>query len=107
MKGFPIHPCDRGNKNPLGLEYIPWEAIQSHEAQAINNHGQSLEILAKRHGLSFYEMYCVLSDIQDVENAHKYSAETFMYAVLKRIGIFYCGKCEKEDKLYDESKKCG
>lgn len=55
-KRFPIL-----NSNPK--EYIPWEIIQKHEKQALKNHGgESLEILAKRGGLSWYEAQCVLSD---------------------------------------------
>lgn len=55
-KQFPII-----NSNPK--EYIPWEIIQKHEKQAKKNHGgQSLETLAKRGGLSWYEAQCVLSD---------------------------------------------
>jgi len=41
---------------------IPWEAISTHESQARANHGQSLEVLAQRGGLSPYELLAVLLD---------------------------------------------
>ena len=50
MKRFPIQ----------GGPSIPWEAVADHEQQAQNNHGQSLEELARRAGLGPGELYCVL-----------------------------------------------
>lgn len=41
---------------------IPWESIAPHEAQALKNHGQSLERLASRGGLSWCEALAVLRD---------------------------------------------
>ena len=41
---------------------IPWESIATHEAQALRNHGQSLEKLASRGGLSWCEALAVLRD---------------------------------------------
>ena len=41
---------------------IPWEAISAHEPQARANHGQSLDALAQRGGLSPYELLAVLFD---------------------------------------------
>lgn len=43
-------------------EYIPWDSIAPHENQALINHGQSLETLASRGGLSWCEALAVLSD---------------------------------------------
>ena len=43
-------------------EYIPWDAIAPHEAQALRNHHQTLERLAERGGLSWVEAYAVLTD---------------------------------------------
>ena len=43
-------------------ETIPWESIASHKAQALINHGQSLEKLASRGGLSWCEALAVLRD---------------------------------------------
>lgn len=42
---------------------IDWNLIAPHEKQAMENHcGQTLEQLARRHGLSWYELLCVLLD---------------------------------------------
>ena len=41
---------------------IPWAKIAPHEAQAKINHGQTLEMLAKRGGLEQSEMVAVLED---------------------------------------------
>jgi hypothetical protein len=41
---------------------IPWEAISTHEHQARANHGQPLDLLAQRGGLSPYELLAVLFD---------------------------------------------
>jgi hypothetical protein len=47
----------------LGVpDSIPWATISPHEHQARANHGQSLEILAQRGGLSPYELLAVLLD---------------------------------------------
>lgn len=44
-------------------ESIDWNLIAAHEKQAMENHcGQTLEQLARRHGLSWYELLCVLLD---------------------------------------------
>lgn len=41
---------------------IPWEVIALHERQANLNHGHSLETIARRGGLSPYELLAVLLD---------------------------------------------
>lgn len=43
-------------------ESIDWNLIAPHEKQAMENHGQTLEKLARRHGLSWYELLCVMAD---------------------------------------------
>lgn len=44
-------------------ESIDWNLIAPHEKQAMENHcGQTLGQLARRHGLSWYELLCVLLD---------------------------------------------
>ena len=44
-------------------ESIDWNLIAPHEKQALENHcGQTLEQLASRHGLSWYELLCVMAD---------------------------------------------
>jgi len=42
------------------LKAIPWEAIALYEAQAHANHGQSLQTLAARGGLSPHEAMAVI-----------------------------------------------
>ena len=41
---------------------IPWELIEPHRQQAMENHGQTLERLAERGGLSFDEAAAVLEN---------------------------------------------
>lgn len=44
-------------------EYIPWDVLAPHEAQAMKNHGgQTLERLAQRGGLSWRETLAVIKD---------------------------------------------
>ena len=44
-------------------ESIDWNLITKKKKQAMENHcGQTLEQLARRHGLSWYELLCVLLD---------------------------------------------
>lgn len=43
-------------------EYIPYNLIAPHEAQAMRNHGQTLQRLAERGGLSWTEITAVLAD---------------------------------------------
>lgn len=45
-----------------GKRTIPWIVIAPHEAQAIYNHGQTLERLNERGGLCWSEMLAVLED---------------------------------------------
>lgn len=44
-------------------ESIPWEVVEKHRLQALVNHQQTIERLAERGGLSWYEMYYVINDI--------------------------------------------
>ena len=58
---FPImrnHP--KGEPQPV--ESIPWDLIAPHALQAYNNHGQSLERLASRGGLSACEAVAIIED---------------------------------------------
>jgi hypothetical protein len=48
----------------LGGESIPWAAIAPFESQARANHGQTLERLAERGGLSECEAVCVLECVK-------------------------------------------
>lgn len=44
---------------PRGL---PWCLVEGHEARAVSTHGQTLERLAERGGLSIFEALSVLRD---------------------------------------------
>lgn len=71
-------------------EYIPWEVIAPHEAQAHKNHGQSLERLAARGGLSYREMYAVLRDKEfDSWNRSDFEDIFYEFAVLRIVRDFY------------------
>lgn len=52
-KSFPILGTD---------ETIPWQVMGNHRGRAIKNHYQSIERLAERGGLTWYETYCVLNE---------------------------------------------
>lgn len=52
---FPILPSSENYS-------IPWGLIAPHEEQALKNHGQTLERLAQRHGLSFCEAVAIIED---------------------------------------------
>lgn len=47
---------------PGAPEAVPWALVAAHEAQALINHGQTIEKLASRGGLSVFELLCVLTD---------------------------------------------
>lgn len=86
QKLFPIMLIEKENKK----EYIPWEVVAPHENQAMINHGQSLETLSRRGGLSYREMYAVLKDQKlDSHNKNKYSEIQYEFWVLKVVRDFY------------------
>lgn len=43
-------------------KWIPWALVEPHAARARKNHGQTLEQLAARGGLSPFELWCVIHD---------------------------------------------
>ncbi|SOY56839.1 hypothetical protein [Cupriavidus taiwanensis] len=65
MKTFPIlESCVRRCReqhfsSPL---VVSFDLVKRHEAQALANHGQSVERLAQRGGLSWLELLLVLTD---------------------------------------------
>jgi hypothetical protein len=61
-KRFPVSLDDQRSIWRDVPDSIPWEAISAHESQARANHGQSLDALAQRGGLSPYELLAVLFD---------------------------------------------
>ncbi len=61
-KRFPVLLGDQRSIWRGVPDSIPWDAISTHEQQARANHGQSLDALAQRGGLSPYELLAVLFD---------------------------------------------
>lgn len=62
-------------------EYIPWDLIATHEKQALRNHGQNLDTLAERGGLSWSEAYAVLTDTSYPSTEAYVSEEYYMEKV--------------------------
>ena len=68
MRKFPIMwPDGRsrefGTREEAGCpDWIPWEALDPHEAQALENHDQTLATLASRGGLDPLEAYAILTN---------------------------------------------
>lgn len=68
-------------------EYIPHEVLIPHEKRAMENHGgQTLQRLAERGGLSWYEILCVLEDVRDIKGLEN---EDCKRGVWKHILKFY------------------
>ena len=55
---FPVFLADQRSIWPGLPDSIPWEVIALHERQANLNHGHSLETIARRGGLSPYDVPC-------------------------------------------------
>ncbi len=66
MKTFPIlssYGKDRQEHERLGAPTsVPWDLVAPHEEQAQRNHGQSLQRLAERGGLSLPELAAVVDN---------------------------------------------
>jgi hypothetical protein len=43
------------------LHSVPWSIVSPHEAQALRNHGQSLDRLNERGGVSIRELWAILN----------------------------------------------
>lgn len=68
-------------------EFIPYEVLITHEKIAMDNHGgQTLQILADRGGLSWYEILCVLEHVRNIEDVKN---EDCKRKVWKHILKFY------------------
>jgi len=65
---------------------VPWDFVAPHEAQAKRNHDQSLERLAERGGLSWLELYAVLTGRRfwDIRSLSAEQAKIAVYALLMR-----------------------
>ena len=53
-----LFPIMRGSR----IKTLPWDMLSMHEAQAERNHGQTLQRLAERGGLSPQEALAVMLD---------------------------------------------
>lgn len=63
-KFFPILGLKDAEWRGIALPVsVPWRLVESHRQQASVNHGQSLEQLAERGGLSPRELLAVLLDV--------------------------------------------
>lgn len=58
-KLFPVLVSGPPDRNKT---YVPWSLLEPHRAQALKNHGQTLERLAERGGLSVCEIAAVVQD---------------------------------------------
>lgn len=93
MKIFPIiEPSYKST------EHIPYDVIAPHEQQALNNHGQTLETLAKRGGLGWSEAYAVLTD-SEFPRGKDYISEEYYKEKVKEIVSNYENKRNKETIL--------
>lgn len=59
---------------------VPWEIIAPFQKRAKSNHGQSLEQLNARGGLSYKEMWLVLNDkpLKDFRLVNKETAKSYV-----------------------------
>lgn len=66
-------------------EYIPHEVLIPHEKQAIINHGQTLQTLAERGGLTWYEIIKILKDekwsTEDIINDKEYKKKVWQHVL--------------------------
>ena len=93
-RGFPI--LYQGFERKQGWPtHIAWDMVDPHEEQARqNHHGQTLQRLAERGGLSPFELFCLLND-QTLrwDKAQKLGDTGAMRYILK----YWVHYCEKED----------
>jgi hypothetical protein len=65
MKTFPIlESCVRRCKEQHFMSplVVPYDLVKLHEQQALQNHGQTVDRLAARGGLSWFELLMVITD---------------------------------------------
>jgi len=78
LRRFPVI-----NKSGVGVRFIPWEVLIGHENQAMANHSyQTLEMLARRGGLSFEEILAILEDRKFSKDP---DAEDKVLAIVKKF----------------------
>jgi len=68
---------------------FPWDLVAAHEAQAVKNHSQSLQVLADRGGLDPIELLAVMQDrsvwSRGVSSA---DAQVALLRILEQAGLF-------------------
>lgn len=93
MRQFPVLRSSHREGEP---EYIPWEILEPHEKQAYSNHGQSLEKLASRGGLSWREIYAVIMD-KEFDYGSEHVTDYYKRAVLDAVEKFNLGNGTQEN----------
>lgn len=70
---------------------VPWDLIAPHEKQAQKNHGQSLDRLAERGGITPGEALAILGDIDycsaNRDELEKDGAQKLQYAIDRRLAM--------------------
>lgn len=84
MRQFPVLHSSHREGEP---KYIPWEILAPHEAQVYANHMQSLEQLARRGGLSWREIYAVITD-KEFDYGSNRTTNYYRRAVLDAVEKF-------------------
>ena len=79
---FPIMNTDE----PRLHETLPWSCLEPYEDAIKHNHGQSLETLASRGGMSWYEVYAAMYNQHLIRGYREdISWKQYRAAVLKKI----------------------
>ena len=82
LRGYTRQEKEREARCPRS---IPWSLVAPHEEQAKRNHGQSLEKLASRGGLSPRELCLVLMNRPLFPDFGKVSDEEAIEYILERL----------------------
>lgn len=72
-------------QRPEEKQRVPWDFVASHEAQALKNHGQTLERLAERGGLSWGELLDVLESRRWGTTRDEVEAERLVRAKMEKL----------------------
>ena len=63
------------------IKALPWALLKPHEKQAMRNHSQSLNELARRGGLGIQEAYLIIKDM-DYRIGMKFSKHLVRYHLI-------------------------
>ncbi len=78
-------------------EYIPWGVLAPHEKQVLRNHGQTLELLAKRGGLDWLEVVSILED-KTWRETPKMPPDEAKKIVLEHVAAWEAEQSERTEK---------